>query len=105
MCHVLGFQKSPLKSLSIDVEKGVAAHFVKKKKKISFLNMQKSKERGTVCVRDSQPYYFLRRMVHSPWMKHLAGMNLVVVSQNDDYLRRGKNSVSVKILIWNFWVA
>lgn len=64
--------------------------------------MQKSKERGTVCVRDSQPYYFLLRMVHSPWMKHLAGMNLVVVSQNDDYLRRGKNSVSVRYSFGTF---
>lgn len=43
-----------------------------KKKKKDFFNMQKSKERGTVCLRDSQPGYFLLRFVRRPWMKHLA---------------------------------
>lgn len=77
--HVLGFQKNLLRSLSIDVEKGIAGHFVKKKKKKDFFFKFKkkkffliSKERGTVCVRDSQPGYLLLRFVHRPWMKRLA---------------------------------
>lgn len=53
---------------STDLKKDVAAHLFEKEKRI--FNTQKSEDRSTVRVKDSEPVYFLQRLAHRAGLKH-----------------------------------
>jgi len=66
------FQAFKKKSVRVLMLKKVSLLTLFEKGKKGFFDTQKSREWGTVYVRDSQPGCFLLRSVHRLWIKHFA---------------------------------